>query len=115
MNRGISDRQTTIPLAIRPNRQAHGKSRTFQVVHDLIGVCVFLIVSSARLQTPSYVDQESSEGQFRFDRIIAQDNGRAGGEQIAEVLRISPNDRQAAFILDRLGSTTQAKQTEVLQ
>jgi len=34
-------------------------------------------------------------------------------EQIAEVLRLSPNDRQAAFILDRLGSSIQAKQPEV--
>jgi hypothetical protein len=113
MNRGISARQTTIPLAIRPNRQAHGKSRTFQVVHGLIGVCVFLIASSAGLQTPSCVDHESSDGQFRFNLIIAPGHGPAGGEQIAEVLRSWPNDRQAAFILDRLGSTIQAKHPEV--
>ena len=34
-------------------------------------------------------------------------------EQITEVLRLSPNDRQAAFILERLSSTIQAKQPEV--
>jgi hypothetical protein len=38
---------------------------------------------------------------------------RLAQEQIAEVLRLSPNDRQAAFILDRLGSSIQAKQPEV--
>lgn len=113
MNRGISARQTTIPLAIRPNRQAPGKSRTFQVVHGLIGFFVLLIVSSARLQSPSCVDRESSDGQFRFDRIIAPGRGLAGGEQIAEVLRRWPNDQQAAFILDRPGSTIQAKHPEV--
>jgi hypothetical protein len=113
MNLGISVRQPTIPLVIRSNRQVLGKSRIFQVVHGLIGVRAFLIVSSARLKTPSYIDQESNEGQLRFDRFIAPDHGRAGGEQIAEVLRISPNDRQATFIFDRLSSTIQAKQTEV--
>jgi hypothetical protein len=114
MNRGISARQTTIPLVIRPNRQTLGKSRTFQVAHGLIGVCVLLIACSARLQNPSCVDHESIDGPFRFERIIAPGLGLAGGEQKAEVLRRSHNYRQAAFILDRPGSTIQAKHPEVL-
>jgi hypothetical protein len=84
MNRGISARQTTIPLAIRPNSQALGKSRTFQIEHGLAGVCVFLIERSARLQAES-----------RSPSPLA-------------------HNRQAAFILDRPGSTIQAKPPEVL-
>ena len=38
---------------------------------------------------------------------------RLAHEQIAEVLRLSPNDRQAAFILDRLGNSIQTKQPKV--
>lgn len=48
MNRGISARQTAAPLVVRSNHQALGKSRIFQVVHGLIGVCALMIVSAGQ-------------------------------------------------------------------
>lgn len=148
MNRRISARQTTIPLAVRlviwPNHQALGKCRIFQVVYNLIGVFVLLIFSSGQPvfafeeggfnslspATAPIMQQEVAANEHLRNGIAAFPSEpalhRALGmlyfqcgetslahEQIAEVLRLSPNDRQATFILVRLGSTIHAKQPEV--
>lgn len=58
---------------------------------------------------PSEPALHRAHGMLYFQRGEA----RLAHEQIVEVLRLSPNDRQAAFILDRLDNSIEAKQTEV--